>query len=510
MAEDKITDRSRRKSGGLYCSVVNCHRNTKAHNDKVRFFKFPSNNPEKRQLWIQALKRVNPDGTPWQPTESSRVCSDHFISGNHSPTRTDPDYKPTKFPTAHIREKSNSDIERFERARARSLSQTVRALTLEQPAEDLACHDDDDSHRQKHVSTQASEGSKNPCSSFTVTYESVDSEVTVKNGHFLCNKGTQYSTKTSSEIAVATNSVVTQEFSHGVQKNLGFGSFNLETMTERKFTAFTGIQKNLFRYILDLAEDEIFDSKNIRRDEKLALFLAAIKLNASYAALGGMFEIGEHAASNHFEQMLGVMVKIAKTGVIWYSKDKVKARLPPSFKALYPDCRVIIDCSEIQCEIPGTLKERTLLYSHYKSRHTLKFLIGCAPSGEIMFISQTFGGRTTDTEATIKSGFVDLLESNDAVLADKGFPNIENDVNTKGGLLVMPPFKQKNRQFSTSENRQAYECAAVRVHVERCIARMKIFECLHFVRREQFRHIDDVLYVISYLCNMGNDLIKQD
>ncbi len=506
MSTDENSERTRRKSGGLYCSVVNCHRNTKADNDKVRFFKFPANNPEKRQLWIQALKRVNPDGSPWQPTASSRVCSDHFISGNHSPTRTDPDYKPTKFPTSHVRAKSASDIQRFERPQARSFS---RSVSLEESV-DFANQFEDDFPRNRNISTQTSEGIMKICSGFTIKFESVDSEVTVKNNEIHCSKGTQYSTTASSDIALSTTSTFTQDFSHGTQKNLGFGPFNFDAMTDRKFTAFTGIQKNMFRFILDLAEDKICDSRNIRRDEKLGLFLAGIKLNASYAALGGMFEIGEHAASKHFEQVLGVMVSIAKTGVIWYSKDKVKARLPPSFKSLYPNCRVIIDCSEIQCEIPGTLKERTLLYSHYKSRHTLKFLIGCAPSGEIMFISHTFGGRTTDTEATIKSGFIDLLESNDAVLADKGFPSIETDVNNKGGLLVMPPFKQKNRQFSTSENKEAYQCAAVRVHVERCIARMKIFECLHFVRREQFRHIDDVLYVISYLCNMGNDLIKQD
>ena len=38
-------------------------------------FRFPSD-PVQRRLWVQAIKREK-----WQPNAYSRVCSDHFISG---------------------------------------------------------------------------------------------------------------------------------------------------------------------------------------------------------------------------------------------------------------------------------------------------------------------------------------------------------------------------------------------------------------------------------------------
>ncbi len=502
VTEEHESERVRRRSGGLYCSVVDCHNNTKANKD-VKFFRFPKKNLEKRALWIAAVKRENPDGSAWLPTESSRVCSVHFVSGNHSQCQDNPDYKPTIFSTGHTTAKKVEDVERFQRARARSLtSQAAQSRSPEEKSRENL--------EVRHVATQSTIGIGSVCNGFKITYESIDSEVQCNSGEVVCFKGTQYTTIGTSEKNTATSSLLTSDFSHSAQKDLQDDFFDLDSMTDRKFVAFFGIQKNLFNFILELAGPDIEDSTNINRQGKLALFLSYLKLNVTFAALGGMFKVGEHAASRHFEQVLRAMVSVAKTGVVWYSKSQVKARLPPSFKALYPDCRVIIDCSEIPCEVPGNLKQRTLLYSHYKSRHTLKFLVGCAPSGEIMFVSQTFGGRTTDTEATIKSGFVDLIENNDGILADKGFPSIEADVNTKGGLLVMPPFKQKQRQFSSSENQEAYKCASVRVHVERCIARMKIFGCLSFLRLDQFKHIDDMLYVISYLCNMGNDLIKQD
>ena len=150
-----------------------------------------------------------------------------------------------------------------------------------------------------------------------------------------------------------------------------------------------------------------------------------------------------------------------------------------------------------------------LSYSHYKSHYTLKILVACAPHGEITFISPAFGGRTTDSEITNQSGFLSLIEPNDTILADKGFPRIESDLNNIGAVLVMPPFKRGNRQFSSSENASGYKCASVRIHVERCIARMKLFEVLKMCPNYLLGCVDDVIYVIAFLVNCYPDLIKQ-
>ena len=55
------------------------------------------------------------------------------------------------------------------------------------------------------------------------------------------------------------------------------------------------------------------------------------------------------------------------------------------------------------------------MYSSYKSHHTLKFLIGIAPSGYITFLSQVYGGRATDCYITANSGILDLLQPGDEV-----------------------------------------------------------------------------------------------
>ena len=503
MSAQEASRQSSKVAGGKYCCVVNCQRNYKADKDVVSFFSFPKRNPEQREKWIQAVRRINADGSPWVPSQHSKICSEHFVSGWWSPSRNDPDYAPSIFATKHVSAKSEKDVERFQRVRSRSQSRKSVEENSEQFAVDFEEDQAEDTTLCK--STQTTMALDRAMSRLCVKFESLESETLVLKNGTICHKSTQFCTEATYSQDVGTQAALGQDKEQPAKEGLDF-----KNMAEEQFVSFTGISKDLFNFILELAGDEIKSSRTAPRESRLALFLVKLKLNPSFLALGGMFRMTGETAAQRFSEVLDNMVKIAKTGVIWYSKDKVRARLPPSFKSLYPDTRVIIDCSEIPCEIPGHLKQRTLLYSNYKSRHTLKFLVGCAPSGEIMFISQTFGGRTTDTEATIKSGFVNLIEEGDAILADKGFPHIEGGVNSQGGVLVMPPFKEKQRQFSTQDNKSAYDCASVRVHIERCIARMKVFSILKFVRLCEFKYIDDILYVISYLCNMGNDLIKQD
>lgn len=62
------------------------------------------------------------------------------------------------------------------------------------------------------------------------------------------------------------------------------------------------------------------------------------------------------------------------------------------------------------------------MYSEYKHHHTVKFMVGCTPSGFISSVSKCYGGRAGDCFITNDCGLIDLIEPGDVVLADKGFP----------------------------------------------------------------------------------------
>lgn len=116
--------------------------------------------------------------------------------------------------------------------------------------------------------------------------------------------------------------------------------------------------------------------------------------------------------------------------MVWPTDTANELSMPSYFKRKFPKCNVIIDGFEVPIERYKNLLARSLTYSYYKGKNTVKFLIGISPSGAITYISQGYGGRSTDVHITLDKkhisvandeSFLNLLKSGDGVLADRGF-----------------------------------------------------------------------------------------
>ncbi len=284
--------------------------------------------------------------------------------------------------------------------------------------------------------------------------------------------------------------------------------FKISNLSDSQLSAFCGVTRNVLKFLAFKIKDSS-KSHKVDQESRVFLTLSRLKSCTSFPVLGSYFGISASLASSIFRRTLNLLHEIARENLIWLDRKTVKSRLPKAFQANFGNVRVIIDCSEVKCERPSSLRQRVLTYSQYKSGHTVKFLVGIAPSGEITYISSAYGGRATDTEITANSGLIELLEEGDVVLGDKGFPTIEREVENIGAFLVMPPFRSGNRQMTAKQNKDGYEIASVRVHVERAIQRMKRFKCLHFVPILQMEVIDKILVIVAFLCNLLPDLIRE-
>ena len=87
----------------------------------------------------------------------------------------------------------------------------------------------------------------------------------------------------------------------------------------------------------------------------------------------------------------------------WPSWEDVKASMAECFRANYPDTFIVLDATELCTEIRSCLALQSQLYSSYKSRTTLKDLIGISPNSSIYFVSELWSGSISDHELVIKS-----------------------------------------------------------------------------------------------------------
>ncbi|XP_077486390.1 uncharacterized protein LOC144097598 [Amblyomma americanum] len=237
-------------------------------------------------------------------------------------------------------------------------------------------------------------------------------------------------------------------------------------------------------------------------EDKLLLFLIKLKHGLQFSFLATLFSIHSRTASRIFKSVLANLKSASKTWIYWPSRLAVQRTMPASFREHYPMCRVIIDCTELETEMPPGIEKRNLWFSNYKGRYTLKYLIGIAPNGLVTFISEGFGGRTADAVITTQGKLLSLLEPGDVILADKGFPGIRIGVGAQQATLVMPPFAT-SPQFTESEVDATYETASVRIHVERVIQRLKLFQILtNRIPHELAGYVDDILHVVAVITNV--------
>ena len=129
---------------------------------------------------------------------------------------------------------------------------------------------------------------------------------------------------------------------------------------------------------------------------------------------------------------------------------------------------VIIDCFEIFINRPTNLMARAQTFSNYKYHNSVKVLIGILPQGTISFLSEAWGGRTSDKFLTENCGFLRNLLPGDFAIADRGF-TIHDKVMFYHENLNIPAFTKGKSQLDPVKIEKTLNLANIRIHVERVI-----------------------------------------
>ena len=155
--------------------------------------------------------------------------------------------------------------------------------------------------------------------------------------------------------------------------------------------------------------------------------------------------------------------------IFWPEREQLWKTMPVYFQYSFgKKVTVIIDCLEVFIEEPSNLLARAQTFSNYKHHNTIKILIGITPQGSISFVSETWGGGTSNKVLTENCGFLDKLLPGDVVMVERGFTVAESVV-TRQARLVIPAFTKGKSQLDPVVVEKTRVISNVRIHVERVI-----------------------------------------
>ncbi|XP_068758304.1 uncharacterized protein [Montipora capricornis] len=206
---------------------------------------------------------------------------------------------------------------------------------------------------------------------------------------------------------------------------------------------------------------------------EFAMVLLRLRLGLFTKDLADRFRVSVSTVSSVCRTWIMFMRKeLEPICIQWPSKEQILYYMTPVFKSFYPDLVSIIDCTELQMESPSSLDKRSLCYSSYKSRTTMKSLIGVTPNGVVSFCSDFYCGSISDPEIVKQSCYLQHLNRGDLVMADKGF-TIQDELASLGAKLALPHFMKGKKQFTKEESEHNKKIASLRIHVERYMERLK-------------------------------------
>ncbi|XP_034022007.1 uncharacterized protein LOC117506603 isoform X1 [Thalassophryne amazonica] len=270
-----------------------------------------------------------------------------------------------------------------------------------------------------------------------------------------------------------------------------------------KLIFFTGLTSTLFQWLLTIISDSVERvSQKISKEDHLLIVLMKLRLGLSNIDLAFRFNLSKTTISNICTSWIPAMAIILKPLIKWPSKGAVLKNMPKIFKRNFKRCQCIIDCTEIFIARPSNLTARAQTWSNYKHHNTIKYLIAITPAGAISFLSPGWGGRVSDKQITMESGFLKLLEPKDDVLAERGFL-IRDELAAHEASLHIPHFTKGKKQLSANEVDTSRQLSRVWIHVERVIGRWKNFKILQTViPLSQVHMLDDIVVVCGALINL--------
>lgn len=510
-------------SNASFCLVVGCS-NDRKNNPDLCFYRVPkivTNQGEKTEIlsterrtrWLAAISRAD---LTEKIQENDRVCGIHFHSGKaaHLWDRFNPDWVPTlhdklkesneKKEKQHQRTQRITDRRKREREREEQEAMKRKAVKVDEPGE-----------RIKDI-CMVNEGEH---SGETGEEEKVEEPNVENNG----------STQTDPEDYSRSCSTQTEECDYMFrtqkpwlpQKSNVFEEDYFEGANE-KVRFYTGLPsleplKKTFSFVSSRVSRPSLLLSNF---QEFVLVLLKLRHGVPHQDLAYRFNVTRTVVSRIIVSWLTVMDVTLSPLISWPDREQLQRTMPRCFIDSFGlKTSVIIDCFEVFIDRQSNLLARAQTFSNYKHHNTVKVLIGITPQGTVSFVSETWGGRTSDKFLTENCRFLNNLVPGDLVLADRGF-TVHEEVWFRQVELNIPAFTKGKNQLDPLDVEKTRKIVNVHIHLERVIGilRQKCTilqstlptDFLTSNQENQIPLIDRIVRVCSALVNLCPPIVPFD
>ena len=248
--------------------------------------------------------------------------------------------------------------------------------------------------------------------------------------------------------------------------------------------------------------------------EEFILCMLRLKLGLHIGFLSLLFEVSNTHVTQVFNTWIDFMHQILVPSlIVWPSQQVNRLTMPVSIRRKFPNLTCTIDCFELFTQKPRAPTPQCQTYSSYKSHNTLKVLVSITPNGSFNFVSSAWSGNVSDKHITKHSGFLDKVEADDMIMADRGF-TIQDLLLERKASLIIPPFTRKcswgkGKRLNLDEIQKTRNIAQTRIHVERAIGRLKNYQLLSCVIPLTMKErMTSIIKVAAALCNLQPPLVK--
>ena len=148
----------------------------------------------------------------------------------------------------------------------------------------------------------------------------------------------------------------------------------------------------------------------------------------------------------------------------------------------FPETRYVIDCTEFYVQKPSVPTSQRRTWSTYKSHNTFKAHVSTTLRGSFSFISPLWRCNASDSKMVQNSGYLEKLERDDDIMADRGFL-VRDLLALRGATLNMPTFTH-GRQIVKVQGLQLYnvQCSVAHRMGDIAPSRMNSFVYIHVHR----------------------------